>query len=128
MVVKEIHGIKFAASAGTPRRYRKKFGKDIYKDFAEISKDLSRQTAAHDDSVVVSSLSPDTLEAFENIAYIMALQADPKGVPDNPDDWLDSIDGTFSFWMILPQLMELWGLNVQELSVPKKNPGQAAGK
>ena len=40
--------------------------------------------------------------------YIMAKHAD-SNVPDNPDDFLEQFN-TFSIYEILPQLIELWGL------------------
>lgn len=36
-----------------------------------------------------SDLGIESLEVFENIAYIMAKHADPENVPDNPDEWLE---------------------------------------
>ena len=57
---------------------------------------------------------------FEDISYIMAKHADPAGVPDTPDEWLDQF-GTFSIYQILPEIIELWGLNVQTQIESKKN-------
>ena len=56
---------------------------------------------------------------FENIAYIMAKHAD-SNVPDNPDDFLEQFN-TFSIYEILPQLIELWGLNTATQVASKKN-------
>ena len=42
----------------------------------------------------------------------MAKHAHPDQVPDTPDEWLENFN-TFSIYQILPQLIELWGLNVQ---------------
>lgn len=56
---------------------------------------------------------------FENIAYIMAKLADTS-IPDSPDDWLDSFN-TFSIYQVLPQLIQLWGLNTQTDVQSKKN-------
>lgn len=52
-----------------------------------------------------------SLEMFENIAFIMAKHADPS-IPDTPEEWLDNFN-TFSIYQVLPQLIELWGLNVK---------------
>ena len=62
----------------------------------------------------------ESLEVFENIAYIMAKHADPENVPDNPDEWLEAFN-TFSIYEVLPQLIELWGLNVETQAESKKN-------
>ena len=49
----------------------------------------------------------------------MAKHADPQGVPDTPDEWLDQF-GTFSIYQVLPEIIELWGLNVQTQVESKK--------
>jgi hypothetical protein len=59
-----------------------------------------------------------SLEMFENIAYVMAKHAD-NNIPDNPEDWLDEF-GTFSIYQVLPELIKLWGLNVQTQVESKK--------
>ncbi len=104
----EIDGqqVEFKASAAIPRIYRLKFHRDIYKDLAALEKSVG------DNSEGSSGLDMFSLEMFENIAYIMAKHADPAAVPDSPEDWLDQFN-TFSIYQVLPQLIELWGLNVQ---------------
>ena len=62
---------------------------------------------------------------FENIAYVMAKHADAN-IPDTPEAWLDGFN-TFSIYQVLPQLIELWGLNVQtDVSAKKKFAQQIA--
>ena len=56
---------------------------------------------------------------FENIAYVMAKHADAN-IPDTPEEWLDGFN-TFSIYQVLPQLIELWGLNVQTDVSAKKS-------
>lgn len=41
----------------------------------------------------------------------MAKHAD-AGIPNTPEEWLDEFN-TFSIYQVLPQLIELWGLNVK---------------
>ena len=106
--------VPFKASAAVPRLYRLKFRRDIYRDFAELQSNVQ---AEYEES---SALDIESLEVFENIAYIMAKHADPDNVPDNPDDWLESFN-TFSIYEVLPQLIELWGLNVETQAESKKN-------
>ena len=56
---------------------------------------------------------------FENIAYVMAKDADTS-IPDTPEEWLDGFN-TFSIYQVLPQIIELWGLNTQtEVQAKKK--------
>ena len=105
--------VPFKASAAVPRLYRLKFGRDIYKDFAALQKSVSKEDAEN------SGLSIESLEVFENIAYIMAKHADPDNVPSSPDEWLEQFN-TFSIYEILPQLIELWGLNIETQVESKK--------
>lgn len=107
--------VSFKASAAVPRLYRLKFGRDIYKDLADLKKSVDENEDAEN-----SALSIESLEVFENIAYIMAKHADPEGVPSEPDDWLERFN-TFSIYEILPQLLSLWGLNIETQIQSKKN-------
>ena len=111
----EIDGQKvaFKASAAIPRIYRLKFQRDIYKDLATLEKSLG------DGKAESSNLDMFSLEMFENIAFIMAKHADPS-IPDTPEEWLDNFN-TFSIYQGLPQLIELWGLNVKTDVEAKKN-------
>lgn len=106
--------IPFKASAAVPRLYRIKFRRDIYKDFAAL------QASVKEGDEENSTLDIESLEVFENIAYIMARHADPENVPDSPDEWLEAFN-TFSIYEVLPQLIELWGLNVETQAESKKN-------
>lgn len=106
--------IPFKASAAEPRLYRLKFGRDIYRDFASL------QTNVEEEDAEKSGLDIESLEVFENIAFIMAKHADPDNVPDSPDDFLEQFN-TFSIYEILPQLIELWGLNTATQVESKKN-------
>ena len=105
--------IPFKASAAIPRLYRLKFGRDIYRDFASLQKNVRKNDEEN------SGLDIESLEVFENIAYIMAKHAD-SSVPNDPDEWLEQFN-TFSIYEILPQLIELWGLNTATQIESKKN-------
>ena len=111
----EIDGkeVAFKASAAIPRIYRLKFGRDIYRDLASLEKRVGENEEGE------SNLDLFSLEMFENIAYVMAKHADPS-IPDSPEEWLDEFN-TFSIYQILPQLIELWGLNVKTDAEAKKN-------
>ena len=111
----EIDGkeVAFKASAAIPRIYRLKFHRDIYKDISMLEKSLG------DNSEEESNLDLFSLEMFENIAFIMAKHADPS-IPDEVEDWLDEFN-TFSIYQILPQLIELWGMNIKTDAEAKKN-------
>jgi len=105
--------VPFKASAAVPRLYRLKFRRDIYKDFAALKTEVTEGDENK------SEIGIESLEVFENIAYIMAKHADPA-VPASPDEWLEQFN-TFSIYEILPQLIDLWGLNVETQVKSKKN-------
>lgn len=105
--------VAFKASAAIPRIYRLKFQRDIYKDLRVLEKSIG---AEDEDN---SNLDLFSLEMFENIAFVMAKHAD-SSIPNTPEEWLDGFN-TFSIYQILPQLIELWGLNVQTDVEAKKN-------
>ena len=105
--------VPFKASAVVPRLYRLKFRRDIYQDFAALQKSVGENTEES------SALDIESLEVFENIAYIMAKHAD-AAIPSSPDEWLEQFN-TFSIYEILPQLIDLWGLNVETQVKSKKN-------
>ena len=89
-----------------------KYGRDIFKDLMKLEKALN-ENAAED-----SNLDLFSLETFENIAYLMAKHADPS-LPDTAEEWLDEFS-VFSIYQVLPEIITLWGLNVQTQSVSKK--------
>ena len=111
----EIDGkqVAFKASAAIPRIYRMKFQRDIYKDLKALEKSIG------DNSEESSNLDMFSLEMFENIAFVMAKHADAS-IPNTPEEWLEGFN-TFSIYQVLPQLIELWGLNVQTDVEAKKN-------
>lgn len=111
----EIDGkqVAFKASAAIPRIYRLKFQRDIYKDLRVLEKSIG------DEDENSSNLDLFSLEMFENIAFVMAKHADPS-IPNTPEEWLDGFN-TFSIYQVLPQLIELWGLNVKTDIEAKKN-------
>ena len=111
----EIDGkeVAFRASAAIPRIYRIKFRRDIYKDLRSLEKAVGKNSEDE------SGLDMFSLEMFENIAYIMAKHADAS-IPDTPEEWLDGFN-TFSIYQVLPEIIELWGLNLQTDVTSKKN-------
>ena len=118
----EIDGkqVAFKASAAIPRIYRLKFQRDIYKDLRSLERSVG------DGNEENSNLDLFSLEMFENIAFVMAKHADPS-IPDIPEDWLDGFN-TFSIYQVLPELIELWGLNVKTDVQAKKKFDQLKGK
>ena len=118
----DIDGVEvaFKASAAIPRIYRLKFQRDIYKDISLLEKSID------DSDPENSDLDTFSLEMFENIAYVMAKHADAS-IPDTVEDWLDEFN-TFSIYQVLPELIELWGMNIQTQVESKKKFEQLTGK
>ena len=112
--------VTLRASAAIPRIYRIKFNRDMFNDLHMLAKAMSTNEEG------MSTLDNFSLEVFENIAYVMAKHADPT-IPDTPEEWLDGF-GTFSIYRILPEIIDLWGLNLKTDVEAKKNSVQPKGK
>ena len=115
--------LRMRASALIPRLYRFKFGRDLIKDMSQLEKAykkaLSVQEGATDEERRDAELSILDLTIFENVAWAMAKNAD-QNVPDDPGEWLDSIDGIFSVYEVLPEILELWTDGLNTTSTPAK--------
>ena len=103
--------MRMRASALIPRLYRFRFGRDLIKDMAQLEKAYKKAMTIKEDATEEerkeAELSILDLTIFENVAWAMAKNADPN-VPNDPDEWLDSINGVFSVYEVLPQILELW--------------------
>lgn len=114
---------RMRASALIPRLYRAKFGRDLitdmrrlqgkYMKIAELPADADEETRA------AAELSVMDLTVFEDIAWLMIKHAG-EPIPDTPDEWLDSIDGVFSVYQILPVILSVWNANQKTTSRAKK--------
>ena len=114
MILIDGQEVPFKASAAVPRLYRARFGRDLFRDLNDLVKDINTNDENN------SMLSIDSLEVFENIAFIMARYADPT-IPDTPEAWLDRFE-TFSIYQVLPAILKLWGINVETDVENKKKP------
>ena len=112
----EIDGnpVEFKASAAIPRIYRNKFGRDVYKDLMVLN------DAIKDQNEDASTLDGFSLEMFEDLAFVMYAAAHPDEHYDSPDEWLDNFQ-TFSIYQILPELIDLWGMNTKTTVPAEKN-------
>ena len=102
--------VAFRSSATVPRLYRAKFKRDIFKDLAKLESSYKGSKEEGEEFAI------DDLEIFENVAYIMAYHAD-NTIPDNIDDWL-----------VLPEILALWGTNLVTDIESKKNLNAVAGR
>lgn len=147
--------IKLKASALTPRLYRHLTGRDMMRDVIKLKGTYDRvlkesgargpgKSPAGDadpeekqvyqkklnewrTAKVSAELEALDTEVLENMAYVMARQADPS-VPSTVEEWLDTLDSTMSIYHILPDVMRLWVANEKTSSIPKKKSGQRHGK
>ena len=115
--------MRMRASALIPRLYRFRFGRDLIQDMAQLEKAYKKAMSVSEDADEEekrnAQFSVLDLNIFENVAWAMAKNADPN-VPNDPDEWLDSIDGVFSIYEILPQIMDLWTSGLATTSKPVK--------
>lgn len=128
----EIDGkqVTFRASAALPRLYRIRYGRDLMRDLTRISRNVEKAEEEAkergEELDKYSQLGSLDLIVFEDIAHCMARHADPKNVPDTPEEWLDGFN-TFSIYQVLPELLELWGLNMEQDVESKKKLAQLSG-
>ena len=94
--------VSFKSSATIPRLYRLKFKRDIFKDLTKLEKAYQKNERGFE---------IDDLEIFENVAYIMAFHAD-NSISKTIEEWLDQFE-MFSIYEVLPEILELWGSNLQ---------------
>lgn len=116
-VILNDKAVRFRSSATIPRLYRLKFKRDIFKDLSKLEKSYKGDG---------STFEIDDLEIFENVAYIMAYHAD-NTIPPTIEEWLDQFE-MFSIYEVLPEILELWGSNLQTDVVNRKKFKQVAGK
>lgn len=115
--------MRMRASALIPRIYRFSFGRDLVKDMSRLEAAFKKATSLPDGASDIerreAQLEAVDLEIFENVAWTMCKAADPS-IPDKPDDWLDTIEGVFSIYEIMPQILELWAEGLSTTSKPVK--------
>lgn len=112
--------VKFRASAAIPRMYRIKYGRDIIKDLNKLQGSFESKEKEGEDIPI------EDLGLFEDVAYIMAAHADPD-IPPTVEEWLDQFD-MFSIYEVLPQILDLWKINMLTTAKAKKNYINQGGK
>lgn len=104
--------VKLKSSAAIPHLYRRKFNRDIFIDMARMQKELKPKGNG------TAEVSMESMEMFEDLAYCFAKHADPD-IPDNPEEWLEQFE-MFDIYLMLPELIELWGVEQTSTSKLKK--------
>lgn len=123
----EIGGkaVKMRCTALLPRIYRHRFGHDLIVDMQALREHYNRAVLAEkdteltDDEKAEAQLSIIDLEIFENIAWLFVRAGEPETTPDSPDEWLDTLDGMFSIYEVLPEIFSLWRESQKTTSTPK---------
>lgn len=108
--------VKFRATARTPRLYRLWIGRDMIQDMNNLAKNFAKVQKENEDDESLLSIADLTI--FENASWVMAKHADPQ-IENSPDEWLDTF-GMFDIYKVLPEVLQLWNLNNQTTSHPKK--------
>ena len=112
--------VPFRSSATVPRLYRAKFKRDIFKDLSKLESSYTVKKSEGKEFQI------EDLEIFENVAYIMAYHAD-NSIPSTIEEWLDQFE-MFSIYEVLPQILELWGDNMQTDIAAKKGLAEVSGR
>lgn len=113
---------RMRASALIPRLYRFKLGRDMVADMNQLTKSyqkILKSKNASEEENRDAQFSVADLTIFENVAFMMVKHAG-EDIPDTPEEWLDSIEGVFSIYEILPEILSLWSANNAQTSVPGK--------
>lgn len=105
--------VRMRASALIPRLYRFKFGRDMIADMQALA---TKYAKIQDKGEQLSVLD---LTVFENLAWLFCKHADDS-IPDTPEEWLDNMDGMFSVYEVLPQMLELWTASSKTTAKPAK--------
>lgn len=89
------------ASAKVPRIYRTTFNRDMLIDMQELIEGYNAKMQKN------TNLPPEILTIFENVAWVF-LKEGGEQVGNSPDEWLENLDGMFSIYEVLPEIVELW--------------------
>lgn len=116
--------VRMRASALIPRLYRFKFGRDMIADLNRLTSDYKKvmeaQSSEDETEKRNAELSILDLTIFENISWLFCRHADPEHIPETPDEWLDQMDGMFSIYEVLPEVLELWHASNRTTATPAK--------
>lgn len=104
--------LRMVANARVPRIYRNLFNSDLILDMQKL-------TEGYKAGAQGETLPIEVLTIFENVAWVF-LKEGGEEVGNNPDEWLETIEGMFSIYEVLPQIIQLWKLNNKTTSNPPR--------
>lgn len=109
--------IRFKATARTPLLYRTWLKRDIFKDIGKLQENYSK--AQEKDAVDISDIETETINIIQQIAYVMAKQADAS-IKESYEEWVDGFD-MFEIYPVMNEIIALWGMNMTQEAEAKKN-------
>lgn len=101
--------VPMKATANTPKRYRHEFNADLLLELQKIYKSTDKKTGAIAEGT--------DLSVIENLAYIMAKQANPE--IGTQDDWLDQFE-PLDIYSSMRDIIGVWTASTQTMSTSKK--------
>ena len=101
--------VTLKATANTPKRYRHEFNADLLLELNKIYKSTDRKTG-----VIAEGTD---LSVIENLAYIMAKQANPEIT--SQDDWLDQFE-PLDIYSSMREIIGFWTASTQTITTSKK--------
>lgn len=134
--IEEGRSVNFKASAFSPIAYNRLFpGRDFLRDMNALKAKEEKNRGGEEAAV----FSMDDYKLFAKIAYTFAYQGlapTPRETEEQREfrekyrdawEWIDTFN-TFSIYMILPEIMELWYQNEKTISEPKNPVPAPPGK
>lgn len=138
--IEEGRSYNFRASAFSPIQYNRLFpGHDYMKDInamVEKSEEMKGETDSEENEKPDNvEFSMENYEQFVRLAYTFAYQGlSPTPFPNqeqkdflkeypDPWTWIDSFD-TFSIYMLLPEIVNIWAGNSKQLVKAKNRQAQ----
>lgn len=118
---------RMRASALTPRLYRSFFGRDMIRDMQRLLDAYNKKLTLPEDATEEQKQAADLaiidhLEVFENVAWVFCKEGG-EDVGNSPEEWLDGVEGMFSIYEAMPEIIELWVDNQTTTSNPKNQAG-----
>ena len=109
--------LHFKSTGATPIIYRNRYKRDMMVDMQKLAKEFeaNKKNKEADEG---SNIPIHMLETFERVAHIMHCQGDPEQ-PKDIVEWADQFE-VFNIYEILPDILDLWQSNNQQLSTAKK--------
>lgn len=114
---------KLKASGAIPILYRAWFNRDLIRDMRKISAAYNKLKSLPDNAsqeeIEDAQFEAIDTQLFADVAWTMLKHAG-EDVGENSREWLESLDGIFTIYEILPDVLDLWTLNNKTTAVPRK--------